>query len=411
MNNVLIAFEGIFNDEASFDRLNFKEKEIDFYFKPISGANLKLLTILTSLDVDHTTVGNVVTANRKSNDKSINLFSSYEQLFKSIFDNQIPVIAIVIDNYNKDYYYYDFKNVLEYTNFRLLESVSMMQTYLLYASLLKLFKTSPNITEFDDNIRRRLFIVNNGKEKNLVNFNYQTFDDRIFSKVIGFDIDYITSRTNSTNSNNLEWLSIFKHNIVDFLSSQDELNKTFLELFLNISYIIKITERDYEIYLSGFSFEKISKELKEERQSYFADLNQAQDKIKSQVIAVPLSIGTSIYAFFQIKTDHISLYFILGMILIYIGFIWWYLTLYEKDLKQLKAGIKEDSNKFQQLYQNIYNLFKSDFDFINKKVDSVILFSYVIKGVIVLDWLALAIYVIFFFKEQSLQSFSSPKYI
>jgi hypothetical protein len=410
MNNVLNAFEGIFNDITSFDRLNFKEQEVDFYFKPVSNANSKLLTILTSLDIAYTEVGNLVTANRKSNDKSITLFSSYDQLFKSMFDNQTSGIAIMIDNSNKDYYYYDFKGRLEYTNFRLTDSISMMESYLLYAALLKLFKTSQNITEFDDTIKRRLFIVDNGKEKNIVCFNYQTFEDRIFSKVVSFDIDYITSRINSTNSNNLEWLSIFKHTIVEFLSSQDELNKTFLELFLNISYLVKITERDYEIYLSGFSFDKISKELKEERQRYFADLNQAQDKIKSQVIAVPLSIGTSIYAFFQIKADHITLYFILGMILIYIGFIWWYLTLYENDLRKLKSEVKEDSNKFQQLYQKIYNLFKSDFDFINNKVNSVLLFSYTIKAVIILDWLSLAIYVIFLFKQQPAQ-FSLPKYI
>ncbi|HEX7870550.1 MAG TPA: hypothetical protein VF455_10610, partial [Chryseobacterium sp.] len=226
------------------------------------------------------------------------------------------------------------------------------------------------------------------------------FEKRIFSKSVAFDFDYLSGRINSGyNSNNAEWLSSFKHNLVSLISSQNESSKTFTEIFLNISFIISNTERDYEIYISGFSFEKISKELKQEKQNYFAELNQAQDKIKGQVIAVPLSIGTSIYAFFQIKTDHITLYFILGMILIYIGFIWWFLSLYEKDLQRLKTEIADDSGKFEALYPKIYDLFKSDFQFITDKIKSVLLFSYVIKGVIILDWLSLAVYVIFFFQE------------
>ncbi len=413
MNNVLKTFEDIFNDISLFDWLIFKEKEIDFYFKSVPNAAKRLFGVLNELDIEYTEVGNLVTASRKSKDKTIILFSSYDQLFKSVYEDQVHINkVIVIDFNNKAYYYCNLKDQSEYSNLPFkTDCVSMMGNYLLYASLLKLFKLSSNIIEFDDGIKRRFFIVDNGKEKNVVGFNYQIFDERIFSKKVNFDKEYISSRINSTNTNNLEWLSILKHNIVELLLAQDESNQNFIEVFLSFSYLLKITERNYEIYLSGFSFEKISKELKEERKSYFENLNQAQDKIKSQVIAVPLSIGTSIYAFFQIKTDHITLYFILGMILIYISFIWWYLSLYEMDLKKLKSDIKEDSSKFKQLYQKIYKLFESDFDFINDKIDSVLLFSYVIKGVIILDWIALAVYVILVFKDSPPIKHILPKYV
>ncbi|PWS30473.1 nucleoid-associated protein [Pedobacter paludis] len=152
--------------------------------------------------------------------------------------------------------------------------------------------------------------------------------------------------------------------------------------------------KNINIYKLAMAFEKISRELKDEKRSYFDALNQAQDKIKSQVVAVPLSIGTSVYAFFQIKADVVTFYFILAMLAIYIFFICWYLYLYDKDLKKLRSEITEETSNFETRYPEVFKIFKDDFSYINKKIASVLLLSWVIKSTIIIDWVLFLVFIL-----------------
>jgi hypothetical protein len=412
---ILEDFASIFSDE-DFKELKFRTNDIDFSFKSLSNVYQKLVTLLDSLNIEHQTLGLIVNASAISRDSINRLYANYESLFFSVYNNSaIATTSILIVVNLIEGYVFDSTNDKE--NFKSngnIVGINWMNNYRLYASLLKLFKTADILVEFDDAIKQRLMIIDNSKDQNNATISYQIFDPRIFTKPVSFNLDEIEGRINdSAKPNNSEWLSIFRHNIVGLITAQELSNKSFTEFFLNLNFILQNTNRDYTIYLSGFSFDKISKEMKSDRQKYFSDLYQTQDKIKSQVIAVPLAVGTSIYAFFQLNITTASFFFLLLAIGIYISFIWWYLFLYERDLNKLKADIDIDSSKFQSNYPTIYSLFESDFKYITEKILSVKLLSLVIRSVTLIDWLLLASYVIFFHKEKASlpQYFFVPKYV
>lgn len=411
-DNILKIFESIFLSDG-FKNILFRNSDVDFRFKYKSDSFTQLLDLLKEAGIKYEEAGKVITAQRVSQDRTSYLFSSYEDVFSRVYEQPglVQTSNLLVLN-TSGLYLYEAITGKEYFQHQPPQpEVSLMNNFTLYCSLLKIFKKSEFLVEFDDTIKSRFMIVDNRKDKNHVFVSYKIFDQRIFTKAISFDCSQIEGRINDANKpNNAEWLSIFRHNVINVISAQEDQNKTFSEIFINISLITQNTTKDYDIYLSGFSFEKISKELKEDRQKYFADLHQAQEKIKSQVISVPLAVGTTIYAFFQLSLSFTSFIFLLIMIGIYIIFIWWYLNLYERDLDRLRKDIDFQIKNFKDIYPKIYHLFKDDFDYIISKVGSVKALSFAIKTAIVFDWLALAAYVIFFYKERVSPPFI-PKFV
>lgn len=398
MDQILLKIYNNISDSTEVEKILFRLEEVDFYFKNSTG-NATMIQIADKLDIEYESSDRILTLKRASRSKNIAIYESYESLFDSIYRNlslSSSTSLIVLDKTKADYYIYDLITRKEHLIVAgQLDETFYLTNYSTYLPLLKLFRADRHISEFDDVAKNKLLIIDNNKERNLVNIKYAVYDPRIFTKKVEFDYNSFENRITQLNiSNNQEWVSCLKHNIVSVMSAQQEENKTFAELFLNIQFIISNTERDYEIYISGFSFEKVSKALKEDKQKYFQTLNQAQDRIKSQVIAVPLSIGTSIYAFFQLETNIRNYYFILVMIAVYILFICWYLWLYEQDLRKLKKDVKEDRENFTKLYPKVFEIFKADFDYIKNKITSVILLSWVIKSTIIADWIILLLYVI-----------------
>jgi hypothetical protein len=250
------------------------------------------------------------------------------------------------------------------------------------------------LVEFTDKVKSRLLVVDNGPAKNIATLTYDLYDPRIFSKAMDSGVTYIADRINIK-----AWTASFKHAVVTLINSQQDQNKKFIEVFLNLQYLITNADNDYEVYIREFSFEKVSKEHKEEKQRYFGQLSDAQDKIKSQVIAVPLSVGTSVYAFFQLQVSLATLYFLLFAIGIYVIFIGIYLLLYDNDLRHLREEIKTDSDNFSKRYPKIYEVFEKDYKYILGKVKNVIWLSNAIKVILVVDWLLFLIYILFFFKH------------
>ena len=399
--------------DGEFKSLNGRSNAIEFTFQVKGNAFQRLAVLLDSLNIAHTTLGNILAADIVATDQSTRLFVSRESLFFAVAQN--PVISdtsllFVVDP--REGYVYDPVTGVEFFSPAPATPItSWMENLKSYTALLKLFRDSQLLAEFNDTTRTRLMVVDNGKEKNNVIISYKSYDPRLFTKTVVLDLAELEGRlADAAKSGNAEWLALFRHHIVAVMSAQEAAQKTFTEFFLNIAFIIQATVRDYEIYVSGFSFDKISKDLKEDRQKYFNDLNQAQDKIKSQVIAVPLAVGTSIYAFYQLNTSSVTLDFLLIAIAIYIGFIWWYLLLYEADLNKLKSDIKIDSDTFSTNYPKIYKLFEGDFKYISKKVRSVKLLSFVIRGVTLADWVLLAVYVFFFYKHNGAITPFGPRY-
>jgi hypothetical protein len=408
MSDLFRDFVSIINS-TELNKVIFRPTEVEFKFSVDGSKLIELQTVLDTLNLSYSTSGSIVTASKVSADKKLKIYSNLQEAFLDIqleTSSLNSPSALVINKETQDFFYYDsISNTEHFLKPVDVQVKSWINNFITYATLLKLFRTNPELIEFDDQLKRKLLMVDNGKEKNIASINYTEYDIRIFSKDIEFDVQYVQDRIN-----NKEWLSCFKHSVIELITAQLEANRSFIEIFLNIDYIVSNTNRDYDIYISQFSFEKLSREFKTEKQRYFTELNQSQEKIKGQVFAVPLSIGTTIFTFYQLKLEKSTLIFLAITIAFYMAFIIWYLWLYEKDLKKLRLDIANDSNTFRDFYPTIYKLFERDFTFINNKVGLVLKLSNTIKAILIINWVILLIYILFFYK-QTLSPGLTPRFI
>jgi len=398
MDDVILKLYQLTAGNENFDQIVFRSGEVDLQFKLSDQSVSDLKDLLESLSFKIELAGRILTSSLHSTDQSTKIFPTYESLSKAVYDD-ITIMestSLIVINKEVGFYSYDTNSSSEYEVNGGVVSASFLASNLrLYLPLLRMFRENRLLSEHDDMVNKELLIIDNGKNRDLVRAKYTIFEKRILSKRVEFDLNAISTRL-STNLHFTfaDWIGIFKHNVVALLSAQLNENKTFTELFLNMPFVLANTTRDYEIFVSGFSFERVKSQLKEEKDVYFQTLNQAQEKVKSQVIAVPLSIGTSVYAFFQMDEEIRTFYFVLMMVGIYIGFICWYLILYDRDLKKLRKDIKADSEQFNSQFPKVYEIFKDDFDFILKKVKAVLTLSLVIKLVMVLSWIILLLFVL-----------------
>jgi hypothetical protein len=403
MDNVVSQMGAILMG-SDLTRLVFSPGEVEFKFNDENYDPTILKSWLEALQFDFQKTGKIVTTKRVSQDDAIRLYPNLSDYFLTLSDD-IKIAdsqsAIVIDREDAYVYYYNhFSKAEVSSNDDTKTAVSKITNFRAYNSLLRIFFESEQLVEFNDKIKKRIFVIDNGKTKNVASIKYELYDPKIFSKRVDADINYIIAYTG-----NKEWLSSFKHHVVAIIESQEDADKTFTE----IKYIVSNADNDFDIYVQEFSFEKISKELKDEKQKYFDQLNQTQDKIKSQVISVPLSVGTSIFAFYQLQVSKSTLYFLLLAIGIYIVFIEIYLYLYDQDLKYLKKEIESDSKKFVDFYPKIFKLFESDYKYILAKVRTVIILSNAIKVILLIDWIILLIYIFFFHKQVPTNPLFGPK--
>lgn len=397
MDELILSFYKLTVGNASFNQMIFRSNDVDFQFRTSDQSMLELKDLLQSLAFTIELDGNIITSKLRSDDQATILFSTYELLSKAIYDNALVLerSSLIVLNVVAGFYHYDRTG-----RETLIKSGSTTASFLvanlrLYLPLLRMFKENKLLSEHDDVINKELLIIDNGKERNLVRSKYTIYEEWILSKRVEFDISAIAGRLSPDGDfNYADWIGIFKHNVVLLLLAQTDQNRTFTELFLNMPFVLANTVRDYEIFVSGFSFERVKSQLKEDKEVYFQTLNQAQEKVKAQVIAVPLSIGTTVYAFFQMDEDIRTFYFVLGMVGIYILFICWYLVLYDQDLRKLKRDIKRDSDEFNNRFPKVYDIFREDFKYIQKKVRSVLRLSLMIKLTIILSWFVLLIYVL-----------------
>lgn len=84
-------------------------------------------------------------------------------------------------------------------------------------------------------------------------------------------------------------------------------NRSLAILYGNFNFILEQSNRNYQLYIDKFSFNTIRQEYRTEKNNYFESLDTAQNKISAQIISIPLSLGASIFTFYQFKSSKVVL--------------------------------------------------------------------------------------------------------
>jgi hypothetical protein len=149
------------------------------------------------------------------------------------------------------------------------------------------------------------------------------------------------------------------------------IKERFWKLVTNLSGLISLANRDLQIYLQKFAFEKIKSKFKEEKVKYFESLEKNIESLNKQVLAFPLTFAASVFAGFQVKDSGWILYIIFTSYALYTIVAWKILGLIRYNIKTTEQDVDGESERIKTTYQVVFSEFKGDFDKIKRKIQLV----------------------------------------
>ncbi|TYR31251.1 hypothetical protein FXV77_21105 [Sphingobacterium phlebotomi] len=251
-----------------------------------------------------------------------------------------------------------------------------------YRDVLTLFLDVDNdLIELDRPIpQNELFITSKGDEKLLVKLTYQKIVERLYSN----KFEFIDQENFSKRIKNEEWLACFKNTVCAFFDQQSEAKRTFLWLYENFAYLFANTEKSYFLYISKFSFDKISRQFKKDREHYFNNLSEYQNKLSGQLISIPLTIGAALLSNNFVTNNGLASNSVIFLISAYIVFVMGTIGFVLVDLIKLKNDIRVENDALKNMYTEIHDNFKGDFTYILRKSRFLIGFAWFLLSLFVI---------------------------
>lgn len=308
-------------------------------------------------------------------DKNYILFFQDKRSFYDRINNTDIILknkSIFIWDCNNSYLLYENFTIENATAHRT-QSGDFIANVVQYRDFLKLFLDEKNqLIELEKaHPRNELFIISRGNEKLLVKLNYNRTEEELYSK----RFEYLNLEQFSERIRNEAWLSCFKNTVCAFFDQQAEQKRIFKWLYENFFYLFANTEKSYFLYISQFSFDKISKQFKRDREHYFNSLNEYQNKISGQLISIPLTIGAALLSNNFITNNGLANSSVTFLISAYVIFVMGTIAFILVDLIKLKKDIMEESDALKTMYTDLYEYFEKDFKFIKRKASLLKLFG------------------------------------
>lgn len=267
---------------------------------------------------------------------------------KNHFLSQLSLIHsnrdIGILNYrSKDYLFYDYSAIATYNKEGIISKNNFISNTFAYLRIKSLLSKNI-ITDYHSEANREFVIISATKGKILIGYPQiiDDFDNNInvvaFEKLLN---DKLALK---------EFSKFFKNDLYEFLFSIEKEDRL-KYLVANLDTIIESANRNYEIYLSSFSFDQIRDEYDKRKQKYFDELRSIINKVSGYSIGLPISISAASFAAFK-TLDSLPTYILIIAAFIIFSFYFIFMIRHNRDDIE---DIKNDYNiDFEQLLQKVF---------------------------------------------------------
>lgn len=197
-----------------------------------------------------------------------------------------------------------------------------------YLRLLAFFR-SAQFADYDSSAYREFVILS--PERGVFKVRYPSLvpimDD---SKKIADDCESIFERARS-----VDYRAFLRNEFIEFSKGIPE-DGRIVSIITNLSALNESANRNYEIYVKKFSFEKLKSDLQHKKEQYFESLRELLNKILGQVASVPVSIAAAVFAEKQVKDAWLSLMLLIAYSL-YSFVVYHFQLIFLKDLDEIKS--------------------------------------------------------------------------
>lgn len=188
-----------------------------------------------------------------------------------------------------------------------------------------------------------------------------------------------------------EFIQFFKEIVVASVHSTAE-KERFQTLLRQLDSIIDLTSKDYETYVSNFAIDKIKSEFREERESYFENIDRSISSIGKQVVSFPLTFAASVFASYKVQDKPGVILLILFAYLLYTIIAILILRMTSYNVTCLKADVFAEEKEIRTTYGKIYSDFEEDFTKIRNKIFNLRIIINVLYGVLIMLFILFGLY-------------------
>ncbi len=282
----------------------------------------------------------------------------------SLNDNKLDIGIL---NYDEDeFLFFDNKELKSFNSAGIFGNHLIPNTYS-YLKIKKIISSDP-IADYFSEANREIIIISPTKGRLAI--GYPMIADNLD---INEDIEnYSKLLLNKLESK--EFSKFFKNELYDFLSSAEK-EQRLKFLALKLKTIIEAANRNYEIYLSNFSFDQIRNEYDSRKQKYFDEVRSIVNKLSGYSIGLPISISAASFAAFK-TIDSIPTYILIISSFIVFSIYFIFMIRHNKDdLETLRTDFEFDfSTLFQKEFFKKIESEKESFltlqSLLNRRIDN-----------------------------------------
>lgn len=112
--------------------------------------------------------------------------------------------------------------------------------------------------------------------------------------------------------------------------------------------IIESASRDFDVYLSNFSFSQLSSEFKAEKQAYFSKLSSTIDLLLKQTVSILVSITATLFALTKFQEQIGAIWFIFIGYFVFFVFSIFYLLDFNSHCNQIRQDTAQDFKQIKE---------------------------------------------------------------
>lgn len=249
----------------------------------------------------------------------------------------------IIDFDNSNFQYFDYFNNEIYINKELTENYylfSNTKIYLEFFEFLKTQRVSGFIDYFNEAFREIILTSPNkdgrlviGYKNNVPDFNNNLC---IEQKINRFYKSFDTK----------ELPKFIKNEIFTYLDYEEQENRLNI-LIDKLDSILDSAERNFDVYLTGFSFDDLKVGYFSKRESFLEQIRNVLNKVSMQVVALPLSISAVVFASYSVDNSTFTLILILCSFSVFTFYLFYLLNFYSTDLEDLNKIISSEFERLQ----------------------------------------------------------------
>lgn len=304
---------------------------------------------------------------------SLRIFYDRQHLFQSLKQFHLESFDIAILHFDEDKsFFFDRssgeKIVIESSSDETqpAPNETILDNAIYYDRILEFLRKESSFATYDDTPNRTILIVSG--ERGALQIRYPLDKEKpVIDSRLDLKQAFVSLQDKFLRK---DFIPFFKEELYDRLKNESDEERRFVVVVENMVSLLEAAERNLEVYLRDFSFEKIRSQLREERAKYFLSSKETLGKLNSQAVSTIVSASAAVVAVYGTNApeEPLTAFIITFSYVVYSAFNTYSLKIVSDDVKDLRDEFDADMARIKKRSQLIYDSLKEESDQIRVRI-------------------------------------------